>query len=168
MWRLLTLLFLLLSLSAYSDSSKEVRTKALPGTVALTFDDGPSPVYTSQVLAILKKYHVKATFFVMGWSAKKHPELIRQMIAEGHSVGSHTNSHKKLTTMPIDKLRYEISMPKAAIKAAIGRSPVCLRPPYGIGNKRVAAVINEYDMVMIPMGFNSLDLARYAIHNLLF
>lgn len=143
-----------------------VRTTPLPGTVALTFDDGPSPVYTPQVLEILKKENVKATFFVMGWAVKKYPDLIKQMIAEGHSVASHTNSHSDLTKLSPQKLRYEITMPKAEIAKVIGKPPVCLRPPYGKGNKRIAAVIQEYNMIMVPMGFNSFDYENRGVAKL--
>lgn len=163
---LLITILLFFSLTAFGKPLAQVRTKPLPGTVALTFDDGPSPVYTPQVLAILKKYHVKATFFVMGWSTKKYPDLIRQMIADGHSVASHTNSHKDLTRLSTKKLRYEISMPKEAIRAAIGRAPVCVRPPFGKGNKRVAKLIQENGMVMVPMGFNSFDYENKGVKKL--
>ncbi|MCB1827605.1 MAG: polysaccharide deacetylase family protein, partial [Coxiellaceae bacterium] len=71
MRRLALLITLLFATTIFAKPLTQVRVKALPGTVALTFDDGPSPVYTPQVLAILKKYNVKATFFVMGWAAKK-------------------------------------------------------------------------------------------------
>lgn len=157
---------LLIVSSAYAKPLDQVRTKALPGTVALTFDDGPSPKYTPQVLAILKKYHVKATFFVMGWAAKKYPHLIREMIADGNVVASHTNAHKNLTKMSAKKLRYEIEMPKAAIQNIIGKAPVCVRPPYGIGNKHVASVIRQHDMVMVSMGFNSFDYENRGVKKL--
>lgn len=166
MQRFFILLVVFFSLTAYGKPLDQVRTKALPGTVALTFDDGPSPIYTPQVLTILKKYNVKATFFVMGWAAKKYPELIRQMIAEGHVVASHTNSHKDLTRMPMKKLRYEISMPKEAIEAVIGTAPVCVRPPYGKGNNHVRKVIREYNMIMVPMGFNSFDYENRGVKKL--
>ena len=81
-------------IASNSEDKKKVRTIGLPGTVALTFDDGPSPEFTPQVLDILKKYNVKATFFVMGWSAKKFSHLIKRMKDEGHSVAHHTNAHK--------------------------------------------------------------------------
>lgn len=62
--------------------------------IALTFDDGPNPVNTPLVLQTLKKYGVKATFFVLGENAKKYPELIKQIVAEGHNLANHTWSHK--------------------------------------------------------------------------
>lgn len=138
----------------------DVRWKAKQGTVALTFDDGPNPTYTPQILAILKKYHVKATFFVMGWAAKKYPKLMRAIVADGHAVASHSWSHPMLTRISQKQLYKEVVKPKESIKAAIGKYPVCLRPPFGMGNKRVAAFIREHGMIMVPMGFNSFDYKR--------
>lgn len=154
------------SFSLHALQLEDIRTKPLPGTVALTFDDGPSPKYTPQVLEILKKENVPATFFVMGWAAKKHADLILQMIAEGHAVASHTNSHHDLTKLSIKKLRFEISMPKKVIETITQQAPVCLRPPYGKGSKKVAKVISEYDMIMVPMGFNSFDYENKGVNTL--
>jgi peptidoglycan/xylan/chitin deacetylase (PgdA/CDA1 family) len=69
--------------------------KARP-EVALTFDDGPSPRYTPQVLSLLKQYQAKGTFFVLGRKAEEHPGLITAMLEEGHEVGNHTHSHPHL------------------------------------------------------------------------
>ena len=63
--------------------------------VALTFDDGPHPRYTKEILAILAQYGVSATFFAVGENAKAHPELIRAEIEAGHEVGNHTYSHQR-------------------------------------------------------------------------
>src|SRR3990167_4345866 len=144
----------------------QVEWQAKPGTVALTFDDGPSPIYTPKILKILKENDVHATFFVMGWAAKKYPELIKQMIAEGNAVASHTDSHPKLTQISEKKLQHEIIYPKEVIKSIIGKPPVCLRPPFGIGNKRVESVIRTHGMIMVPMGFNSFDYERPGVAKL--
>ena len=66
-------------------------------TVALTFDDGPSPTYTREILALLRQYQAKATFFVLGEKVEKYPELIRAMVRNGHEVGNHTFDHCRLT-----------------------------------------------------------------------
>lgn len=138
----------------------DVRWQAKPGTVALTFDDGPNPTYTPQILRILKENHIKATFFVMGWAAKKYPELMRQIVADGNAVASHSWSHPKLTQISQQQLYKEVVRPKESIKAAIGKYPVCLRPPFGMGNKRVGNFIRQHGMIMVPMGFNSFDYTR--------
>src|SRR5580765_7584734 len=107
---------------------------AQAGTVALTFDDGPNPVYTPQILAILKKYNIKATFFVVGNNAKKYPELIKQEIAEGHAVNDHSMTHPMLTKVSKAQLYDEVVLSKKVIATAAGRNPKCLRYPFGASN----------------------------------
>mgnify|MGYP002625525224 CR=1 FL=1 len=99
--------FSVLSITALAKPLSQVRWQALPGTVALTFDDGPNPKYTRQILKILKKYNVKATFFVMGWAARKYPMLIKEMLAQGHVIASHTTSHKMLTKLSPKQIQWE-------------------------------------------------------------
>lgn len=78
-----------------------VRTVRPPDrTVALTFDDGPDPVWTPQILDVLRKHHVHATFFVVGSAAIDHPDLVRRITAEGHEIGVHTLTHADLGTAP--------------------------------------------------------------------
>ena len=157
---LLLALGLSLSYSAFSKPLSQVRWQAKPGTVALTFDDGPNPIYTPQVLRILKKYHVKATFFVMGWAAQKYPNLIHDIIADGNAVANHSWSHPKLTQISQQRLYEEVVRSRNAIAKAVGKPPVCLRPPFGMGNKRVGRFIRQQGMIMVPMGFNSFDYKR--------
>lgn len=159
-------LFLLISGCCFAKTLSNVRIKALPGTVALTFDDGPSPVYTPQILKILKEYKVHATFFVMGWSAKKYPKLIKAILADGNVIANHTMSHKMLTKLSPKQLRYEVVQSRDNIEKAAGYAPVCLRPPYGVGNKRVAAYIRKQGMIMVPMGFNSFDYENRGVNRL--
>lgn len=66
--------------------------------VALTFDDGPNPPYTNQVLDILKKEGIKGTFFVCGANVKRHPEIVKKIALEGHLVGNHTYNHRYVKT----------------------------------------------------------------------
>jgi peptidoglycan/xylan/chitin deacetylase (PgdA/CDA1 family) len=153
----------LLSLSAYALdtlSVDSVRNIALPGTVALTFDDGPNPTFTPQILAILKKYNVKATFFVVGMNAKKYPDLIKQIHDQGHVVASHSETHAMLTKISEKQLENEIAMPSQIVDGIIGIKPKCLRYPYGASNAHVRSEIRSYGMKPTPMGFNSFDYER--------
>lgn len=138
----------------------EIVWQAKPGTVSLTFDDGPSPIYTPQILDILKQHNIKATFFVMGTAAKKHPELIKQIQAEGHAVALHTMTHPKLTRLSNKGLYNEVVKPRDIVKDIIGKPPVCLRPPYGMINDRAKRYIEQHGMISVPMGFNSFDYER--------
>jgi len=110
--------------------------------VALTFDDGPGNNFTPEILKILKKYNVKATFFVVGKRAKKHPALCRQILREGHEIGNHTYSHANLIAKTPGQISREIQRGGAAIFEATDKMPKYFRPPYGVYNrivKRIAA-----------------------------
>ncbi len=107
--------------------------------VALTFDDGPSP-YTSQVLDVLRRYDVPATFFVVGVSVAAGADALKRAVREGHSVQSHTWGHPVLTRLSDSAISAELSRASAAIKATTGRWPTCYRPPEGVTNDRVRAV----------------------------
>ena len=99
--------------------------------VALTFDDGPHPTVTPQILDILKKYNVQATFFLVGQRVQQHPEIVQRIVEEGHEIGNHTWSHPNLTTLPIDDVQQEFIKTNEAIIAATNYAPTVFRPPYG-------------------------------------
>ncbi|MFD3404121.1 polysaccharide deacetylase family protein [Kribbella sp. NPDC058693] len=99
--------------------------------VVLTFDDGPDIEYTPQVLDILAKYDAKATFFEIGQNVQKHPELTKRIHAAGHSVENHTWNHADLRKLSATAFRQQVMSTDQAIRAQIGSTPGCLRPPYG-------------------------------------
>jgi len=99
--------------------------------VALTFDDGPDPVYTARILDILKAYDVPAAFFVIGSSALKNPALVERMLDEGHEIGSHTYWHANLSMSPDLLIRLGLNAAQRAIVAVTGRKTVLFRAPYG-------------------------------------
>ncbi|MFJ2032835.1 bifunctional polysaccharide deacetylase/glycosyltransferase family 2 protein [Streptosporangium sp. NPDC087985] len=99
-------------------------------TVALTFDDGPDPRWTPQVLDVLAKYGAKATFFAVGARIAKNPELTRRIIAEGHEIGNHTYAHADLTAVPEWRLRLELSLTQKALAGVAGMHTRLARPPY--------------------------------------
>ena len=105
--------------------------------IAMTFDDGPHPVHTPRLLDILKRRNIKATFFVVGTNARRYPQLIRRMIAEGHEIGNHTVNHKYLSRISVEEARAEVLGCERAIVAACGVKPRILRPPGGHINDRV-------------------------------
>jgi len=159
-------LFVFSVASVNAKTLDQVQWRAKPGTVALTFDDGPNPKYTPQILKILKDNHIHATFFVMGWSAYKYPNLIKQIVAQGHAVANHSMSHPKLTRLSTKRLHAEVVKPAEIIDKIIGKRPVCLRPPFGMGNARVDVYIRKQGMIMVPMGFNSFDYQRRGVQKL--
>jgi len=99
--------------------------------VVLTFDDGPDAEYTPKVLDILAKYDAKATFFEVGQSVRKHPELTKRIHAAGHSVQNHTWTHADLRQLGAAAFRQQVLSTDQAIQAQTGSTPGCLRPPYG-------------------------------------
>jgi len=100
--------------------------------IAFTFDDGPNPVYTPQLLDLLKKHHIKATFFVVGSKAEKFPELIARMYAEGHLIGIHNYVHKSNWVMAPWTIRRHLNKTASIIKRITGERPIYYRPPWGL------------------------------------
>ncbi|MFJ4184879.1 polysaccharide deacetylase family protein [Kitasatospora sp. NPDC089509] len=105
--------------------------------VYLTFDDGPSPVYTPQILSILNRYGVHATFFELGENVAAHPSLTAQVARQGHSVQNHSWSHPDLRRLSGSSFDSQVGGTDRAIRAQTGRTPKCLRPPYGAVNGAV-------------------------------
>jgi peptidoglycan/xylan/chitin deacetylase (PgdA/CDA1 family) len=101
-----------------------------PGSIALTFDDGPDPEWTPAILDILKRENVPATFFVMGKNGQAHPELLRRMVNEGHEIGNHTFTHPNLGEIPGRITMLELNATQRLIESITGRSTVLFRPPY--------------------------------------
>jgi peptidoglycan-N-acetylglucosamine deacetylase len=108
--------------------------------VRLTFDDGPVRTNTPRVLKVLSNYRVKATFFVIGQRARRHPGLVKREYREGHSVQNHTYTHPDLTTLGNARIRRELRATNRAIRAAGVPRPYRFRPPQGHTNARVRGV----------------------------
>ncbi|MBI3028878.1 MAG: polysaccharide deacetylase family protein [Candidatus Rokubacteria bacterium] len=105
--------------------------------VALTFDDGPDPVYTPKVLDLLGDAGARATFFVVGERAARAPDLVREMVARGHEVENHTWSHANLWLCGPRRTEREIARAHEAIAGLTGRPPRFFRPPWGMVNLAV-------------------------------
>jgi peptidoglycan/xylan/chitin deacetylase (PgdA/CDA1 family) len=160
---LLATLCCLLPFSAYAITDNQIHKVAEKGTVALTFDDGPTEVYTPQILAILKKYNIKATFFMVGNNAKNHPDIVKQVLAEGHAINSHSLSHPMLTKISDTQLHREVEEPQVIIYKITGQKPNCLRYPFGASNQHVRDVIRSQGIVPVAMGYNSFDYERPGV-----
>lgn len=125
--------------------------------VALTIDDGPHPGYTPRLLATLKHYKVKATFFVVGEMADRYPELVQQEIADGHSIGTHTYTHANLRTLSEKQVQNEIREGGASVKRFTGSTPTILRPPFGFYNTYVAHAANALGYTVVLWSLHSGD-----------
>ncbi|HBA48813.1 MAG TPA: peptidoglycan N-acetylglucosamine deacetylase [Lachnospiraceae bacterium] len=115
--------------------------------IAITFDDGPHPRYTEQLLDGLKERGVVATFFVTGEHAELHPEVIERMKEEGHLVGNHTYSHIQLTKNNREAFKKELIKTNEILKGITGEEVQYVRPPYGSWDKSFEKELNMFPVL---------------------
>lgn len=125
--------------------------------IALTFDDVPDPRFTSQVLAALRKEGVKATFFVVGHRAKKHPELLRAIHRDGHIIGNHSFSHALFKNRSRSQFQNEILRTENIIANLVGYRPKLIRPPYGEINEEQVKWAKKSGYIIVNWNVDSLD-----------
>ena len=102
-----------------------------PNQIALTFDDGPNDPHTMHLLDVLAKHNAKATFFLIGKYVRQRPEIARAILAAGHEIGNHTNSHPNLILVSAARLRQELADCNKALEDALGKRVTLFRPPFG-------------------------------------
>lgn len=127
--------------------------------VALTFDDGPGPS-TATLVALLRREHVPATFFVLGRAARTAPELIRREIRAGDVVGDHTVDHPALATLSAAAQQHEIAGAAQDIRAAGAPLPLLFRPPYGSFDATTLGVLARDRMLMVLWTVDTKDFSR--------
>lgn len=111
--------------------------------IALTFDDGPHPVFTPKALDILKHYRVSATFFMVGMEMEKHPDLVNRVLREGHVIANHTYSHRRLYKLTSGELSQEVSKTERLITQFTRQSSRLLRPPWGMYSQQVCRFVRQ-------------------------
>ncbi|WP_410771254.1 polysaccharide deacetylase family protein [Fontibacillus sp. BL9] len=111
--------------------------------VAFTFDDGPNPVYTPQVLEIFSEAGAKATFFMIGSQMELHPELVKLAYEQGHEIGNHTFTHPGLPELHKQEIKDELIQTDSLIEKITGTGPKVFRPPYFAYNELVAGIVGE-------------------------
>lgn len=116
--------------------------------IALTFDDGPDPVYTERLLTLLKTYDVRATFFVVGEKVERYPHIVRQMAQEGHVIGIHHHRHISSWLLGPFALKRQLVKCEEAIAAVTGERPYFYRPPWGHLNFASLFAARNYKIVM--------------------
>ncbi|MCM3570318.1 polysaccharide deacetylase family protein [Neobacillus mesonae] len=116
--------------------------------MALTFDDGPNPEYTPQLLDLLKKYGVKATFFVVGSKVKQYPEIIKRMNREGHTIGIHHFKHISGWILSPFQLKKQLKMTEVAISNCTNEKVTFYRPPWGHFNLFTLLMSKKYNIIM--------------------
>ncbi|QUH25847.1 polysaccharide deacetylase family protein [Serpentinicella alkaliphila] len=111
--------------------------------IALTFDDGPHPRFTPQILDLLKEYDAKGTFFVLGKHVKVYPEVVERIKIEGHEVGNHTYTHIDVTKSSYWKIKKEFEDTQNIIYSVTGSKPNIFRPPFGFINNAALHIVQE-------------------------
>lgn len=138
-------------------AEKHRLTGSASATVALTFDDGPEPLFTPLVLRVLQQYGVHATFFCIGEQVQMYPALVRQTAQEGNMIGNHTWSHLNLTLIALATIRQQLSTTSAAIAQATGVAPRLVRPPDGATNATVSSIEAQLGLVQVLWTLDTED-----------
>ncbi|MEU4085630.1 polysaccharide deacetylase family protein [Streptomyces aureus] len=129
-------------------------------TMVLTFDDGPDPKYTPEILRTLHEYDVHGMFFVCGQMAADNKDLVARMADDGHVVGNHTWSHPLLTKLSRSAIRSEMERTSEVIDDACGEPPTWFRAPYGEWNRAVYQIGAELGMEPLAWTIDTLDWSR--------
>lgn len=128
--------------------------------IALTFDDGPHPVYTPLILDILASYDVKATFFMIGENVQRYPELVAEIQWAGHEIGNHTYLHANLKESTPQKIREEILEAENVLWQIGEQKTKILRPPGGLYDEDVCQAARALDYDIILWTIDTLDWAH--------
>jgi peptidoglycan-N-acetylglucosamine deacetylase len=128
--------------------------------VALTFDDGPGP-YSAQLVALLRQYHARATFFAIGQKVVRKPQLVRLEASVG-TIGDHTFTHPNLITLPPDEIRRELRRTQKAIRRATGRKRkvILFRPPFGDNATEILQIARGLGMLEVMWNQDSGDASE--------
>lgn len=122
--------------------------------IALTFDDGPHPVYTPMLLEGLKERNVKATFFLMGSAVEKYPDIVKEISQDGHLIGNHTFHHVGLKNADADLIESEVVSANELIEQVTGERPQFIRPPFG---QCSAGIESDTGMICVLWNIDSQD-----------
>ena len=129
--------------------------------VALTYDDGPSYPYTNQLLNILDRYQVKATFFEIGRSIEKHPEIVPMIVARGHELANHSYSHTDMMFKPREFLLSEIEKTDQLLQElGVKQDSISFRPPFGRRSVVLSYLLSQMHKKLIMWDVNSLDYEK--------
>jgi peptidoglycan/xylan/chitin deacetylase (PgdA/CDA1 family) len=125
--------------------------------IALTFDDGPVPGVTERILDALRAHDLRATFFMIGENVAAAPELARRVLQEGHELGHHTYTHRKLTDLPDAEVEAELDRTGAIFQDVLGQRAKWFRPPFGALRQDQAARVDKRGMRIAMWNVDSED-----------
>ena len=173
LWAAIPLTFYILgcAIASFSPQSRFFLSVVSRGStgrrvIALTFDDGPDPLTTPFLLKVLSKYKMRATFFVSGQSASNYPDLIREILSDGHFIGNHSYSHDPfLMLYPYHKLYQEIDAAQDILKK-FGILPLAFRPPVGLTNPKLRPILTTLGMFCVTFSCRAFDRGNRHIGEL--
>lgn len=144
--------------SSYPAPTRRLQTEER--VVALTFDDGPHPVATEKILALLERYDARATFFVIGQNAVYYPDVLRIIADKGHEIANHTYSHGALFAESKDEIMDEIEKTEDVILSVCQKKTALFRPPEGCVSEDVLSAAGELGYDVILWGIDTNDWAH--------
>lgn len=157
-WFLLTFLGSALIQWNYHISSLNCNKTIKENQVSITFDDGPNPEFTPQVLKLLKEYNAKATFFCIGKHIESYPRLFQEIIEQGHTVGNHTYSHANgFGFFSSERVASELNKTNAIVKKITGLGLNMYRPAFGITNPPIKKAVHLTGLLSIGWSKRSYD-----------
>ncbi len=161
LWWCLPLLLLALLTNPPAQAASAIRGhKTGTNKIALTFDDGPHPHDTDEILAILDEYHVHATFFMIGQNVEAYPDVAARVVAAGHEIGNHTYSHPHLQNISQAVLAEELTHADNVFEKHLGITPTLFRPPEGVATSGVLAVAEQRDYRAVLWSVDTRDWSR--------
>ncbi len=141
--------------------------------IALTFDDGPDPRWTSKIAALLRAYGVRATFFEIGSQAARYPSLVRELVRDGNEIGNHTFTHVLLSAVPAWEARVQIDLTEAALAGITGHYTRLIRPPYSstpdavtLRDERALARLAGRRYYIVLANYDSKDWQRPGVERI--
>ena len=148
----------------YFLSAKHFNYQVKENVISLTFDDGPNVEFTPKTLDLLKKHHVKATFFCIGKHIEQHPELVKRIVDEGHTIGNHSYAHtNNYGFLKTNQVIEDISKTQQLIKETLHIENKLFRPPFGVTNPNIAKAVKTLDLQTVGWSIRTLDTKAKSV-----
>ncbi|HYE10471.1 MAG TPA: polysaccharide deacetylase family sporulation protein PdaB [Patescibacteria group bacterium] len=152
-------------LDAFRNNSRQLPVYCVDTSekkVAISFDAAWGDNYTEDLLAILKKYEVKTTFFLVGFWIDKYPEMVKRIDEEGHEIGNHSSKHPHMSQLSKEQIIEELAKTSKKIEAITNKKVTLFRPPFGDYNNRLIETSREMGIQVIQWDVDSLDYKDYG------
>lgn len=157
------------SVFAKESTSETIRhVKTSEKVVALTFDDGPSEPYTQQIIEVLNKNHVKGTFYILGGNAKAYPNIIKQIMNDGHELGSHSMNHTMMKNRSVDAIYKDLSSVDTILRNLGYQKEITFRAPFGITSDNLRIALEKLNKRQVLFTFLAQDwtpISAQQIHD---